>query len=238
MVQNIGRTQVGHIPRTIAASLAPLLDRNLVTVEGTMLDGNINARRTFTIILPVTCNILNLIHNIGGSLFSLAMYAKCIFYPLDDVERNIFHRMLKIFGASDKRDQLEPSLIWATPRQRGFPPRNNSAAYPVPGVLADDGGHGPSFASAAVTSTQQRSGMTAAQKEAAAKQHDAFRKAAELKQMLNNLEKVDDEGRRTSLLDTLCSTDDVLNLPLHPDPPGIKNGNLQVDLLKHQVRVL
>jgi hypothetical protein len=78
--------------------------------------------------------------------------------------------------------------------------------------------------------------MTAAQKEAAVKQQEAFQKAAELKQMLNNLEKVDDDGRRSSLLDTLCSTDDILNLPLHPDPPGIKNGNLVVDLLKHQVR--
>jgi SWI/SNF-related matrix-associated actin-dependent regulator of chromatin subfamily A3 len=45
MVQNIGRTQVGHVPRAIAGKLAPLLDRNLVTVEGTMLEGNIDVRR-------------------------------------------------------------------------------------------------------------------------------------------------------------------------------------------------
>lgn len=81
-------------------------------------------------------------------------------------------------------------------------------------------------------------GMTAAQQEAARKQQESLQKAAELKQMLNNLEKVDDEGRRSSLLDTLCSTDDILNLPLHPSPPGIKNGDLVVDLLKHQVRGL
>lgn len=67
------------------------------------------------------------------------------------------------------------------------------------------------------------------------KQQDAFRKAQELKQMLNNLEKVDDEGRRASLLDTLCSVDDVLSLPVHPSPPGIASGELKVDLLKHQV---
>jgi hypothetical protein len=50
MVQNIGRTQVGHIPRAVAGQLAPLLDRNLVTVEGTMLEGNINITRTSTVI--------------------------------------------------------------------------------------------------------------------------------------------------------------------------------------------
>ena len=54
--------------------------------------------------------------------------------------------------------------------------------------------------------------------------------------MLNNLEKVDDEGRRASLLDTLCSVDDVLGLPVHPDPPSIANGQLKVNLLKHQVQ--
>jgi hypothetical protein len=52
--------------------------------------------------------------------------------------------------------------------------------------------------------------------------------------MLSNLEKVDDESRRTSLLDTLCSTEDVLNMPLHQKPPGIASGELKVDLLKHQ----
>ena len=77
--------------------------------------------------------------------------------------------------------------------------------------------------------------QSAAQQEAIRKQQDNLRKAAELKQMLSNLEKVDDEGRRSSLLDTLCLNEDILNLPLHPNPPGLKNGNLQVDLLKHQV---
>jgi SWI/SNF-related matrix-associated actin-dependent regulator of chromatin subfamily A3 len=91
--------------------------------------------------------------------------------------------------------------------------------------------------SGAGPSTQRRvpPGQTPAQLEAARKKQEALLKAAELKQMLNNLEKVDDDGRRTSLLDTLCSKEDILNLPLHPNPPGIKNGELSVDLLKHQV---
>jgi SWI/SNF-related matrix-associated actin-dependent regulator of chromatin subfamily A3 len=39
-VKNIGRTQVGHIPREVAAKLAPLMDQSLVTVEGVMDEGN------------------------------------------------------------------------------------------------------------------------------------------------------------------------------------------------------
>jgi len=37
---NIGQVQVGHVPRNVALKLAPLLDRNIVTVEGVMKDGN------------------------------------------------------------------------------------------------------------------------------------------------------------------------------------------------------
>jgi hypothetical protein len=71
--------------------------------------------------------------------------------------------------------------------------------------------------------------------EAFKKQQEEFARAAELRQMLTNLEKVDDDNRRTSLLDTLCSTEDILNLPEHPNPPGIASGELRVNLLRHQV---
>jgi hypothetical protein len=43
-VQNIGSTQVGHIPRQTAAKLAPLIDAGLITVEGTMNEGNCKFR--------------------------------------------------------------------------------------------------------------------------------------------------------------------------------------------------
>ncbi len=49
-VQNIGRTPVGHIPRQTAAKLAPLLDAGLITVEGTMNEGNCES--TFTDLVP------------------------------------------------------------------------------------------------------------------------------------------------------------------------------------------
>lgn len=77
--------------------------------------------------------------------------------------------------------------------------------------------------------------LTPAQEAARKKLAEDTEKAVELRQILDNLEKVNDEGRRASLLDQLLSTDDVLALPEHPNPPGIDAGNLTVNLLKHQV---
>ncbi|KAF8622719.1 hypothetical protein AX15_006810 [Amanita polypyramis BW_CC] len=118
---------------------------------------------------------------------------------------------LKIYGPAGKRGQLEPQLLWATPNQRGFPKRSNPHRTTVP----------PSQRSQVPQGSSQDT-----------------QKAAELEQILNNLEKVDDEGRRGSLLDSLCSTEDVLNLPLHPNPPSIESGELLTNLLKHQSQAL
>lgn len=94
------------------------------------------------------------------------------------------------------------------------------------------------YSASPYASSQTPVSRTPAQQEAIRQQQEALAKAAELRQILNSLEKVDDEGRRSSLLDTLCSTEDVLKLPVHPSPPGIASGELTVDLLKHQVSVM
>ncbi|KIM40208.1 hypothetical protein M413DRAFT_28716 [Hebeloma cylindrosporum] len=147
---------------------------------------------------------------------------------------------LKIYGPSDKRRELEPVLIWATPGQRGFPPSRassstsatvNSRTGSVAPVMRYSAPT-PSYSAPFPSSSQSSSVQTAAQKEAIRKQQEALHKAAELRQMLNNLEKVDDESRRTSLLDTLCSTDDVLNLPVHQNPPGRASGELTLQALQ------
>ncbi|KAJ7287410.1 SNF2 family N-terminal domain-containing protein [Mycena rebaudengoi] len=144
--------------------------------------------------------------------------------------------MLKIYGAPDKRQELEPKLIWATPGQRGFPSRSkaqSSSSAAGPSSLSSSSG--PSYST---PSAQSRAApQTAAQREASRKRDEAVQKAADLKKMLTSLEQVDDEERRSSLLDQLLSVDDVLNLPVHPNPPGIGNG-LVVDLLKHQSQAL
>lgn len=104
----------------------------------------------------------------------------------------------------------------------------------MPGYLQS--GYAYSFSQADPSSSQRPAApkMTPAQVEAQRKQQEAMVKAQELREILNNLEKVDNEGRRTSLMDTVCSVADALDLPEHPSPPG-KDGDLTVDLLKHQV---
>ncbi|KAI9442268.1 SNF2 family N-terminal domain-containing protein [Lactarius indigo] len=179
-VQNIGRTQVGHIPRQTAAKLAPLIDSGLITVEGTMNQGNLHK---FDYSLSVT---------------------------------------LKIYGAADKRNQIEPLLTWATPaRSRGQAfARMMHRHHPIHHMITPDTTLGHPLRGPLPLRCQKLS-----------KNKKKFARAAELKEMLANLERVDDEGRRSSLLDTLCSTDDVLDLPEHPSPPGIASGELRVDLL-------
>ncbi|KAF8502088.1 SNF2 family N-terminal domain-containing protein [Russula emetica] len=196
-VQNIGRTQVGHIPRQMAAKLAPHMDANLITVEGTMNEGNLHK---FNYSLSVT---------------------------------------LKIYGPSDKRNEIVQKLTLAQNRSskpdpsqsRAMPPPYGAAvpyaSYAAPGFSGGDPGRGTSMA---IPPTQSA--------EALRKQQEEFARAVELRQTLSNLEKVDDESRRSSLLDTLCSTEDVLGLPEHPNPPGIASGELRVDLLRHQKQAL
>lgn len=167
----------------------------------------------------------------------------CICSLLFSRYSDLLDSSLKIYGASDKRRELEPALIWATPGQRGFPPSRASSSTSATvngrtGSVAPVMGYSapiPSRSAPFPSSSQSSSVQTAVQKEAIRKQQESLHKAAELRQMLNNLEKVDDESRRTSLLDTLCSTEDVLNMPLHQNPPGRASGELTVDLLKHQV---
>jgi SWI/SNF-related matrix-associated actin-dependent regulator of chromatin subfamily A3 len=161
--------------------------------------------------------------------------AKCLRYT---TKRSF--STLKIYGATDKRNQIEPMLSWVPAKDRPsatapsqssvrpYEPATSYAPYATPEFSGYDrydsrtSGYGAQASSALAH-------------EASRKQQEEFARAAELKQMLASLEKVNDDNRRTSLLDTLCSTEDVLNLPEHPNPPGIASGELRVDLLRHQV---
>lgn len=165
---------------------------------------------------------------------------------------------MNFFGPSDKRDTLEPLLIWATPGQRGFvqPALSVSMSdmnhtHTIPGVSMRS--HTSVYTSSYPSSSRYPSSskylpiqnrawdaglsalQTAAQQAPRRGQAEALHKAAELKQLLSSLEKINDEGRRGSVLDALCSVDDILLLPEHESPPSILNGELKVDLLRHQV---
>ncbi|KAF8520324.1 SNF2 family N-terminal domain-containing protein [Hysterangium stoloniferum] len=152
-VLNISGMQVGHIPRNISSKLAPLIDRNLVTVEA-----------------------------------------------LD--------RTLKIYGASHKRAELEPVLVWATPRQRGFTNTMRPAGYQNQSAYNVDYEHiMPPSSVAGPSRSQSSRGVSASQRKGYEAQLEATRKAAELRAIINSLEKVNDEGRRSSLLDIVCPTE-------------------------------
>lgn len=141
---------------------------------------------------------------------------------------------MKIYGAVDARDTLEPQLIWATPSNRGFPPQRADGSREIPGLSSIP--RTQRYASGGSDFDDEFPSLRGKKKTTPA-QLDALEKADELRSILNNLEKVDDGSRRESLMDKLCPTADVLNLPDHPHPPGIESGDLIVDLLKHQVCV-
>ena len=150
-------------------------------------------------------------------------------------------RSVKIYGRVDQRQTLEPLLIWATPGQRGFGPspsqRTNvqiTQAHVTPGYSSYSS-YSSYHEPYSVPQKPHAPVLTPAQEATQKKLAEDMRKAVELRQVLDGLEKVSDEGRRASLLDQLLSTDDVLALPEHPNPPGIDAGNLTVNLLKHQV---
>jgi hypothetical protein len=149
-------------------------------------------------------------------------------------------RHVKIYGRADQGDVLEPLLVWATPGQRGFGSSSQRSNVPATqrhshSTPAYTSYHDPhSVSHNPVPHKQSATVLTPAQEAAQKKLAEDMRKSVELRQILNNLEKVNDEGRRANLLDQLLSTEDVLTLPEHPNPPGVDAGNLTVNLLKHQ----
>ena len=49
---NMGNQMVGHLKREIAAKLSPLINSNLIAIEGVMDDGNMNGG-SFVYTLPM-----------------------------------------------------------------------------------------------------------------------------------------------------------------------------------------
>lgn len=48
---NAGGSQVGHIPRAVAANLAALMDSNQISVEGRMVGQNLDGVKHFKLAL-------------------------------------------------------------------------------------------------------------------------------------------------------------------------------------------
>jgi SWI/SNF-related matrix-associated actin-dependent regulator of chromatin subfamily A3 len=117
----------------------------------------------------------------------------------------------------------------------GIPGRSASA---VPGALPSYSSGSQPGAPGGYAGHGRSPAEQATHQEAMRKQQLALQQAAELRQVLSGLEKVDDQDRRSSMLDTLCAVDDILSLPEHPNPPGIASGELRNNLLKHQASLL
>lgn len=130
-------------------------------------------------------------------------------------------------------------LKWATPGQKGFTNAlrvKYKCDYKVPRSTQVDSYGGSSRYSSGhgSYSVASSSRVSASQKAKLEAERIAFQKAEELKNIIKGFESVDDESRRASLLDSLCSKEDILTLPLHENPPGKANG-LRTDLMRHQV---
>lgn len=156
---------------------------------------------------------------------------------------------LKIYGRPGCRDQLEPMLKWATPGGKGFTDamRRNTigggSQSLTTGVGASQSAVNPSGYTGIATqsyasSSQQSSAALAEQRARQEAQRQAYMKAEELKNIIKSFETVDDDSRRSSLLDSLCSNEDILNLPLEENPPSKETKEMRTNLMKHQRQAL
>lgn len=53
-MQNANNVQVGHIPRLVASKLAPLMDENLITVEGRMVGQNLDHAKHYKMAMDMS----------------------------------------------------------------------------------------------------------------------------------------------------------------------------------------
>ncbi|KAJ1306199.1 hypothetical protein OPQ81_010908 [Rhizoctonia solani] len=205
-VMNIGLRQVGHIPRQTAANLAPLIDRELILVEGTMNDGNLQGKQ-YTLSVTLT---------VYGKTGSRAILEPLLRWATPG-KRGFTEEMRRQSGAL-----YAQTASYSAGASHGPSYASGSAQDPmyIEGSSSQPSGQSshPQLAQRALEVLEAR------------------RRAEELREMLAGLEKVDDEGRRANFLDTLYGnqTEGILNLPEHPSPPGKEDGTLVVDLLKHQ----
>ncbi|KAG8729374.1 hypothetical protein FRC12_021024, partial [Ceratobasidium sp. 428] len=207
-VMNIRLKQVGHIPRQTAAELAPLIDRELIMVEGTMNDGNLQGHQ-FT--LSVTLSVYGKpgVRTLLEPLLRWATPGKRGFTDAMRLQSGIVVSQTASYSAGSSAG---PSYA------------HGAAQNPV--YIEELTSSQPSSQSSQSQLANQRV------REAIEAQY----RAEELRVMLAGLQKVDDEGRRANFLDALYAQEkqDILNLPEHPSPPGKEDGTLTVDLLKHQ----
>ncbi|WWC62158.1 uncharacterized protein I303_104750 [Kwoniella dejecticola CBS 10117] len=170
-VINASGTQVGHIPRGVAARLAELMDHSLISVEGRMVGQNLDGARHYKMGMD-----------------------------------------LSIYARPSLKEVLETELSWTKTETRvQQPPPTASQAVSASGFRG-----------------QGNSGSTLPAPE-----------DPTMKKLLEGLKQVGEDQRSAdTVMDSLTSDIDVSKLPLHANPPGIANGQLNTDILPHQSQAL
>ncbi|WWC89156.1 uncharacterized protein L201_004074 [Kwoniella dendrophila CBS 6074] len=117
---------------------------------------------------------------------------------------------LSIYAKPSLKEVLQPELAWALNETQVKPPPP-TAHISISGVK----GHGNS--GTGLPSEDEKT----------------------MKKLLEGLTQVGgDQKHADTVMDSLTSDIDVSKLPLHPDPPGIANGQLSTDILPHQSQAL
>lgn len=141
---------------------------------------------------------------------------------------------IALFAPEALRAELEPHLRWAKPA-----PLRRSSKLPLPppapsqtgvqGTASPSKGKGKATSATSVAAIAPEPGETPAQ--TAARQR-------KMQQVLQALQRVKgDEKHGDEVLDALSDAKDVLELPFPKSAPGIISGDLNVDLLNHQLQV-
>lgn len=122
--------------------------------------------------------------------------------------------MIDIYGQASARASLAPHLAW-------FGQISETGLPPPPAAGENRNGTGVSG-----TSSSPRKGKSRAVPET-----EEERAAKLVLDGLKGLEKGGDENQKDSVMDTLTQGFDVLKLPLHPNPPSKRRGQLRNDLM-------
>lgn len=121
--------------------------------------------------------------------------------------------MIDIYGQASARASLAPHLAWfGQISETGLPP---------PAATENRSGTGVNG-----TSSSPRKG-----KNKAVAETEEEKAAKRVLDGLKDLEKGAEENKTNAIMDTLTQGFDVLKLPLHPNPPSRKGGQLRNDLM-------
>lgn len=207
-VLNANNTQVGHIPRQVAAKLAALMDTRLITVEGRMIGQNLDRAMHYKLGMD------------------LSIYAR-------PSHRDVLEPELK-WATPGQRGFEAMRAAEAAGVQQGSQGKAKGKGRAKMG--ADTGLHGSGNSGAGLPEANWNEEEMRRLLDGLKKVQEDEKQANGV--MVRHIDMMMDGAKVADQQDTLTSNIDVSKLPLHPSPPGVANGQLRVDLLGHQSQAL